>query len=302
MQETWIWCLSQEDRLEEGMTIRSSIPAWRIPQTEEPGGLQSIELRRVGHNWAADKHTHCSLYHVVSVSVQSLSRVWLFATPWTAARQASLSSTHFRSLLKLMSIESVMPSLLLSSPFPPALNPFQHQGLFKWVSSSHQVAKALEFQFQISPSNECSGLISFRMDWLDFPAVQGTPKSLLQHHSSKASILLPSAFFIVQLSHPYMTTGKNTALTNQMIFPSLVSRRLFTLTPELFWTGHLGSFLAIGCNKIRDILYIFCLKHGISHFSKEILFLWLESGLTPQSRVLMANGLLVFSSVFIGQK
>ena len=184
MQETWIWCLSQEDCLEEGMTIRSSIPAWRIPQTEEPGGLQSIELRRVGHNWAADKHTHCSLYHVVSVSVQSLSSVWLFATPWTAARQASLSSTHFRSLLKLMSIESVMPSLLLSSPFPPALNPFQHQGLFKWVSSSHQVAKALEFQ-------QYSRLISFRIDWLDLLAVQGTLKSptTTQFKSINSSVL-----------------------------------------------------------------------------------------------------------------
>ena len=100
-------------------------------------------------------------------------------------------------------------------PSPPAFNLSQHQGLFQWVSFSHQVAKVLEFQLQISPSNEYLGLISFRMDWLDLFAIQGTLKSLLQHHSSKASILQHSAFFIVQLSHPYMPTGKTIALTRQ---------------------------------------------------------------------------------------
>ena len=101
----------------------------------------------------------------------------------------------------------------LSSPSPPTFNLSQHQGLFKWISSLHQVAKVLEFSFSISPSNDYSGLISLRMDWLDLLAVQGTLKSLLQHHSSKASILRHSAFFIVQLSHPYMTIGKTIALT-----------------------------------------------------------------------------------------
>ena len=104
--------------------------------------------------------------------------------------------------------DAIQPSHSLSSPSPPALNLSQHQGLFKWVSSSHQEAKVLEFQLQISPSNEHPGLISFRMDWFDLLAVQGTLKSLLQHHSSKASILRRSGFFIVQLSHPHMTTGK----------------------------------------------------------------------------------------------
>ena len=154
----------------------------------------------------------------MNVNVKSLSRVQLFATPLTAACQASLSITNSQSLLKPMSIESVMPSnhlilfhplLLLPSIFP------QHQGLLKWVSSSHQVAKVLEFQLQISTFNEYSGLISFRMNWLDLLAVQGTLKSLLQHHRSKASILQCSAFFIVQLSHPYMTTRKTIALTRQ---------------------------------------------------------------------------------------
>ena len=111
--------------------------------------------------------------------------------------------------------DTIQPSHPLSSDSPPAPNLSHHQGLFRWVSSSYKVAKGLEFQLQISPSNEYSGLISFKMDWLDLLAVQGTLKSLLQHHSTKASILRCSAFFIVQLSHPYMTTGKTIALTRQ---------------------------------------------------------------------------------------
>ena len=116
-------------------------------------------------------------------SVQSLIRVWLFATPWTTVRQASLSIINSWSCPKPMSIESMWPSHSLSSPYPPALHLSQHQGLFKWVSSLHQVAKVLEFQLQHSPSNEHPGLISLRMDWLDLLALQGTLKSLLQHHS-----------------------------------------------------------------------------------------------------------------------
>ena len=107
--------------------------------------------------------------------------------------------------------DAIQPSHPLSSPSPPALSLSQHQGLFQWVSSSNQVAKVLELQHQ--SFSEYSGLVSFRMDWLDLLVVQGTLKSLLQHHSSKASILQHSAFFIVQLSHPYMTTGKTIALT-----------------------------------------------------------------------------------------
>ena len=108
--------------------------------------------------------------------------------------------------------DAIQPSHPLSSPSPPALNLSQHQGLLKWVSSSHQVAKILEFQLQHQSFQWTPRLLSFRMDWLDLLAVQGTPKSLLQHHSSKASILRRSAFFIVQLSHPYMTIGKNHSL------------------------------------------------------------------------------------------
>ena len=146
-------------------------------------------------------------YHQFS-SVQSLSHVRLFVTPWIAARQASLSITNCRSSPRLMSIESVMPSshLILCHPLfllPPSLS--QHQGLFQWVSSQIRWPKYCIFSFNISPSNDYSGLISFRIDWLDLLAVQGTLKSLLQHHSSKSSILQCSAFFMVQLSHPYMT-------------------------------------------------------------------------------------------------
>ena len=124
--------------------------------------------------------------------------------------------------------DAIQPSHPLLSPSPPALNLSQNQGLFQWVSSSHQVDKILEFQLQLSPSSEHPGLISFRMDWLDLLAVQGTLKSLLQHHSSKASILWHSAFFIVQLSYPYMTTGKTIALSRQ-IFVAKVMSLLFNI-------------------------------------------------------------------------
>ena len=151
-------------------------------------------------------------------SVQLFSRVWLFATPWTAAYQASLSITNSWSLLKLMSIELVMLSnhLILCRPLflPPSI--FPSIRVFLNESTLHiRWPKYWTFSFSISPSNEYSGLIFFRMDWLDLLAVQGTLKSLLQHHSSKASVLQRSAFFMVQLSHPYMTTGKTIALTRQ---------------------------------------------------------------------------------------
>ena len=126
--------------------------------------------------------------------------------------------------------DAIQPSHPLLSLSPPAFNLSQHQGLFEWVSSSHQVPKVLSFS--INPSNEYSGLISFRNDWFDLLAVQGTVKSLLQHHSSKVSILQCSAFFIVQLSHPYMTTGKTIALTRQ-IFVGKVMSLLFNMLSRL---------------------------------------------------------------------
>ena len=139
-------------------------------------------------------------------SVQSLSRVQLFATPGTAARQASLSITNNQSLLKLMSIESVMPSNHLILCYPLLILPSIFPSIRVFSNESvHRIRwpKYWSFSFIISPSNEYLGLISFRMDWLDLLALQGTLKSLLQHHSSKESILWCSAFFIVQLSHPY---------------------------------------------------------------------------------------------------
>ena len=166
-------------------------------------------------------------FFIVS-SVQSLSRVRLFATPWIAACQASLSITNSRNSLGLMSIESVMPSsqlilcrpFLLLPPIPPRIRVFSNESTLhmRWPKYS-------SFSFSILPSKEHPGLISFRMDWLGLLAAQGTLKSLLQHHSSKASVLRRSAFFTVQLSHPYMTTGKTITLTRW----TLVSKVMFLL-------------------------------------------------------------------------
>ena len=141
-----------------------------------------------------------------------------FATPWTAARQASLSITISQSLLKFMSTESVMPSnyLILCCPLLPLPSIFPSIRVFSNESVLHiRWPKYWSLSFSITSSNEYSGLISFRIDWFDFLAVQGTLKSLLQHHSSKASIPQCSAFFMVQLSHPYMTTGKTIALPDK---------------------------------------------------------------------------------------
>ena len=173
--------------------------------------------------------------------VVQLSRVRLFATPWTAAHQASLFTTNSRSLLKLMSIKSVMPSnhlilchpLLLPSVFP-SIRVFSNESTLhmRWP-------KYWRFSFSVSPSNEYSGVISFSMDWLDLLAVQGTLKSLLQHHSSKASILRHSAFFTVWLSHPYVTTGKTIALTRRnfvgkvmSLLLNMLSRLVITFLPR----------------------------------------------------------------------
>ena len=175
-------------------------------------------------------------------SVQLLSRIRLFATPWTAAHQASLSITNSLSLLKLMSIKSMMPSnhLILCHPllFLPSIclsiRVFSNESVLpiRWP-------KYWSFSFSISSFNEYSGLISFTMDWLDLLAVQGTLKSLLQHHSSKASIPRRSAFFIVQLSHPYVTAGKTIALTRRtfvgkvmFLLYNILSRLVITFLPR----------------------------------------------------------------------
>ena len=168
-------------------------------------------------------------------SVQSLSRVQLFATPWTAACQGSQSITNSWSLLKLISIESVMPSnhFILCHPLFLLPSIFLSIRVFPKESVLHiRWTKYWSFSCSISPSSEYPGLISFRMDWLDLLAVQGTLKSLLQHHSSKAWILWYSAFFIVQLSHPYMTTGKTIALT-RWTFVSKVMSLLFNMLSRL---------------------------------------------------------------------
>ena len=186
-------------------------------------------------------------------SVLLLSRVWLFATPWITARQAFLSITISRSSLRLTSIETMIPSshlilghpLLLLPPIPPSIRFFSNEStlLMRWP-------KYWSFSFSIIPSKEIPGLISFKMDWLDLLAIQQTLKSLLQHHSSKASILWRSAFFVVQLSHPYMTTGKTIALT----------RRTFV-----------GKVMSLLLNMLSRLLIIFLPR------SKHLLISWLQS-------------------------
>ena len=170
-------------------------------------------------------------------SVQALSHVRLFETPWMASRQASLSITNSRSSLRLMSEESLMPSshlilcrplLLLPQSLPASVFSNESTLHMRWL-------KYWSFSFSISPSNEHAGVISFRIDWLDLPAVQGTLKSLLQHHSSKAWILRCSAFFTVQLSHPYMITGKIIGLT-RWTFVGKVMSLLFNMLSRLVIT------------------------------------------------------------------
>ena len=197
--------------------------------------------------------------------VQSLSHVRLFSTPWTAARQAFLSITNSRSLLKLMSIQAVMPSnhLILCHPLFLLPSVFPSIRVFSKESVLHiKWPKYWSFSFNISSSSEFSGLISFRMDWLDLLAVQGTLKSLLQHHSSKASILWHSAYIMIQLSHSYMTTGKTIALTR--------------------WT-FVGQVMSLLLNIMSRLVIAFLPR------SKCLLISWLQSPsaviLEPKKRV-----------------
>ena len=204
--------LSQEDRIYS----RGSLRLWPSRDTCVLWGLKPIQFN----------------------SVQSLSHVRFFATPWIAAHQASLSITNSRSSPKLMSVKSVMPSshlilcrpLLFLPPIPPSIRVFSNESALhiRWP-------KYWSFSLSISPSNEYSGLISSRVDWVDLLGIEGTLKCLLQQHSSKASILLCSAFFTVQLLHPYMTTGKTIALT-RWTFVGKVMPLLFNMLSRLVTT------------------------------------------------------------------
>ena len=190
----------------------SGLISFRMYWLDLLAGQGTLKSLLKQHSWKSS----ILLHSVQSSSVQSLSRAQLFVTPWIAACQTSLSITNSQSSLGLTSIESVMPSshlilcrpLLLLPPIPPSIRVSSNESTLhmRWL-------KYWSFSFSISPSKEIPGLMSFRMDWLDLLAVQGTFKSLLQHHSSKASILRCSAFFTVQLSHLHMTTGKTIALT-----------------------------------------------------------------------------------------
>ena len=205
---------------------------WKQPQTQQSKAIMK-------RNHFGKIETSVEIYWIVLFSsVQLLSRAQLFATPWIAARQASLSITNSQSSLRLTSIESVRPSshlilchpLLLLPPIPSSIKVFSNESTLhmRWP-------KYWSFSFSIILPKEIPGLISFWMDWLDLLAVQGTLKSLLQHHSSKASILRCSAFFTVQFSHPYMTTGKTIALT-RWTFVGKVMSLLFNILSRLVIT------------------------------------------------------------------
>ena len=192
------------------------------------------------------------LLYIQFRSVQSLSHVRLFVIPWNRAHQASLSITNFWSSFNLMPIELVMPSkhlilchsLFLLPPIPPSIRVFSNESALRM-----RWPKYWSFNFSISPSNVHPGLISFRMDWLDFLAVQAIPKSLFQHHSSKASILRHSAFFTVQLSHPYMTTGKTIALTRRTFVGKIMSLLLNMLSSVVItFLPRISVFQFHGCN------------------------------------------------------
>ena len=212
-----------------------------------------MEANRVSTDRPMGKQNMVYTYSRIFSSVQALSRVRLFVTPWITAHQASLSITNSQSSLRLTSIESVMPSshlilcrpLLLLPPILPSIRVFSNESTLRM-----RWPKDWSFSFSIIPSKEIPGLISFRMDWLDLLAVQGTLKSLLQHHSSKASILLSSAFFIVQLSHPYSTTGKTIALTSRTF---------------------VGKVMSLLFNMLSTLVIIFLPR------SKHLLISWLQS-------------------------
>ena len=215
------------------------------------------------------------LWNIISVnSVQSLSRVQLFVIPWTACSIPGIPVHH--QLLEFTQThvhwvgDPIQPSHPLLSPSPPAFNLFQHWGLFQWVSSSYQVAKVLEFQLQHQSFQWIFGLISFWMGWLDLLAVQGTLKSLLQHHGSKASILWGSTFFIAQLSHPYMTTWKTIALTS--------------------WT-FVGKVMSLLYNMLSRLVIVFFPR------SKRLLISWLQS---PSAMILEPPQNIVSHCFMIG--
>ena len=224
-----------------------------------------------------------AFFHVYISSVQSLSRVRLFATPWITARKASLSITNSCSPPKLMSIKSVMPSnhfllcrpLLLLPSIPPSIRVFSNESTLGMTWP-----KYWSFSFNISPSNEHPGLISFRMDWLDLLEVQGTLKSLLQHYSSKASILWHSTFFTVHLSHPHMTTGRSIALTRWTfvgkvisLFFNMLSRLIITFIPrsKLLLISWLQSpSVSIILLIIKLYIYTFSLKTAF--FNADVIY------------------------------
>ena len=224
MQETQVLSLGWEDPLEKGMSTHSNILAWRILWTEEPGG-QSMRSQTVGHDWGT------KTIHQVPQQSQQFSSVTQSGLTVCDPRDCSKPGFPFHYQLPEFTQthvhrvgDVIQTSHPLSSPSPSAFNPSSIRGFSSESVLYIRWPKYWSFSFSISPSNEYSGLISFRMDWLDLLAVQGTLKSLLQYHGSKASILWHSAFFTVQLSHPYITTGKTIALSRWTFVGKAITR------------------------------------------------------------------------------
>ena len=254
-----VWTLVWEDPLEREMKTHSSILAWEMPWTEELGRLQSMGSQKVGqHNLATKQQQTWQSNQFSSVAQSCLTLCDLMdcnTSGFPVHHQLlELAQTHVYRVG-----DAIQPSHPLSPPSPPAFNLSQHQGLFQWSALRIRWSKYWSFSFSISPSNEYSGLISFTMDWLDLLALQGTLKSLLQHHSSKASILQRSASFTVQLSHPYITTRKTIALTR--------------------WT-FVGKVISLLFNMLSRLVIAFLPR------SKQLLISWLQS---PSAVILEAK-------------
>ena len=250
-----------------------------LPESSSPVHQWSHPLSKLQHRYTQlDPDTLTPSHKCAQMLINWLSSVQLLShvrlcdpvncsTPGLPVHHQlpEFTQTHFHRVG-----DAIQPSHPLSSPFPPAPSPSQHRSLFQWVNCSHEVAKVLEL---VAPSKEYPELISFRMDWLDLLAIQGTLKSLLQHHSSKASILWCSAFFTVQLSHPYMTARKTIALTRRT-FAGKVMSLLFNVLSRLvqictLWSSHIPLHLHMHSNLKIRILLAYTLTHKQTHIYHE---------------------------------
>ena len=274
-----VWSLGQEGPLEKEMATHSSILVWEIPWTQEPGGLQSMWLQK--SHW---------LNNIQFNSVQSLSRVRLCdpVNHGTPGLPVHHQLPEFTQTYVHRVSDVIQPSYPLSSPSPPAPIPPSIRVFSSESALCMRWPKYWSFSLSIIPSKEIPGLISFRMDWLGLLAVQGTLKNILQHHSSKASILQRSAFFTVQLSHPYMTTGKTIALARQTLVGevmslllNMLSRLVITFLPRskhllISWLQS-SSTVILEPRKLKSDTVSPSICHGVMGPDAMIFVFWMLS-------------------------